>query len=75
MTSRTKQAIQWLHATPGRTQQQAAHMYGITQAAISAALGTGRNSRVQTERAACAAIATAHGAHSTAAAILARGIK
>lgn len=73
--SRTQQAIQWLHAAPGRTQQQAAHHYGITQAAISAALGTGRNSRVQTEREACAELASAHGAHNVAMAIMKRGDK
>lgn len=72
MTSRTQQAIQWLHAAPGRTQQQAAQMHGISQAAISAALCRARRKpdKVRAERERCAAVARAHGAQTVAEAIL-----
>lgn len=72
--SRTKQAIQWMQAEYGRTQQQAARLYGIKQPAISAALrraGGGRS--VQVEREACACLAEAMGAHTVAEMIRARG--
>lgn len=70
--SRTQQAIQWLRAAPGRTQQQAAQMHGISQAAISAALCRARRKpdKVRAERARCAAVAMAHGAHNVAEIIL-----
>lgn len=76
--SRTQQAIQWLNAAPPgetRTQQQAAKLHGISQAAISAALCRiqGRSDKVQAERARCAAVAMKHGAQTVAEEILRGG--
>lgn len=73
--SRTQQAIAWLNSAPGRTQQQAAHLHGISQAAISAALcrARGKPDKVQAERERCAAVAMAHGAQTVADAILKGG--
>ncbi len=76
--SRTAHAVEWSQAAPPgetRTQQQAANMHGISQAAISAALSRTRRKacQVRAEREACASVADAHNVPHVARAILKRG--
>ena len=40
--SRTQQAIDWLVANPGATQEEAAFLYGLTQSAVSNGLRSWR---------------------------------
>lgn len=70
--NRTQKAIDWLHADPTRTQQQAADLFGIRQSCISAGLTRRRNDKVQEEREACAALAVLMDAPHVACAILKR---
>jgi len=77
MTTRTAQALQWLDATPGATQAQAARRHGIKQPTISAALAARRKAgqcpeqrATLAERERCATLARAMGVHGVAAAIL-----